>query len=969
MPRDLFQESGVNAEPRDLFAERGIGANTQQPVKQEQQYYDDGTPMAPFAEGSDDVVINQQPVQRTAETFAPGIPIPTNSTAAALMPQAIGRGLVADIVGMPVDLMNLAITGAGAASNSLFGTDFKPIEKPLLGSDHIAEAFAPAAEAVGLPVKDYEQMSPSEQYAYNAMRFGSSGLGGGLGMSTRAGKATTQIGKRMTAPYEGNATRQIVDDTAMGIGSGLGYTAAEDIAPDSPAAQIAGAMGGGYSVSRGTRTGEAMVRTPPRAIKDRMQTELPDGAVVTNREADDAALIMQELASDPKQASQNIRANMAENAEVNIPNGTTGMVADDVGLGSAEVGARSKTPKPFLEKDQAVRTQVAESVSDMRDTNADVTAPQRTAQQQADELRKVDEYRIDEAQRGVDELDAQRDVNLAEREELAAPVRAQRGEKARASRELDDQIGPDGALGERTTAKNQQFDDAARGQTADIAPIADSVRKVQKNINDLGIDYTGLPKGFIQKVEKILPNNQTVETGTIGADGMRATKEVNTGGTGQVKLEEVSQIRRELSSAIARARGQGEFDLADNLGTLKKDINAMIDETASFADAQKYYREEYAPLFAEGYGKQYRDTVQRNAERTGRADPGNIASIFLDGSRDAATDLRRIVDVAPDNDAAMGAVRRYMSADLASKLGAKPTPRAVSNWLADRADQLDQFPEIKTEFETLQRNLGNNASTESQLKLQIRDAAKALKNAEKNAVETERRINKGVLGTMINQDPDKYIASILGSKDRNKQLDEVISMIGNDKQAKDGLKRAVVEHLIGKVTGSNIKAVDAGDGPVIYNRLSSVLDDNTEALTKVLTPGEMNVLRRAQKTLGNYGNLSTRATTGADTAQKLNQARDQVFNALEAGLKLKYGVLKGGGILRTIKIAAKMGPNRVKNAEEIVARALLDPETAAHLLDRPLREVGTTAWNRRLNQLIGSAAGGREAGDVDESEE
>jgi len=81
---------------------------------------------------------------------------------------------------------------------------------------------------------------------------------------------------------------------------------------------------------------------------------------------------------------------------------------------------------------------------------------------------------------------------------------------------------------------------------------------------------------------------------------------------------------------------------------------------------------------------------------------------------------------------------------------------------------------------------------------------------------------------------------------------------------------------------------------------------------------------------------------------------------LEVGLKSTHGILKGGGVLRTLKVAASFGADDAAAANRLVTRMMSDPELAAHLLTREVKEVGTSAWNDKLARLLRRVEIGRE---------
>lgn len=1005
--------------------------------------------------------------------------------------QGAYRGLGADLLGAPVDLITMFMNAGSSLLNKLPGVNLPNIQNPVGGSDWIADKVSTGAEKIGYPVFDPNKVEGGDKYLYNIVRFGSGAGAGGLALASRAAKTgqavnamnnttkTSRVEQALTALYkeykDGNMGRQIADDVIAGGGAGAGYTVAEDIAPDSPLAQIFGAILGGGATSVGSRVAESGVKsmgrgivksTPgkallPDSLRDKVEfynERLPDGTVEKKQTVQDAALMMQKLATDPKNASERIKQSIADSDEAGMTRLTPGVAGDDIGLGAFENYQRLQNARPFMERDQQIRTDVSNSISNLRNPNADVEAPQRMFREEAD--RQVGEAASQTrlARQKVSSAQLEQEGIGRQVEEITEPFLAQRGRKFEASKTLDEQIGKEGALGQRTKLKNEKFEEAAGDKAADVTPIADSLRKVEKEINELGFENTGIPADFVKKIRAALPGedeyhtldhlssadlekqlketnladlakiessersakklqplaeeyalfktvfeqakkdgaledlaksegkdprkyaaemeanlklrkeeldklklskNEEIRKGYLGTGN--APKEPEIKKTKEIKLKDLSRVRRDITSSIARARKAGNFDLADNLATLKSDINAYVDRLPEFDEAQKYYREEYAPFFAEGYGKKYRDTVQKG-EGVGASDPGKIADIFLNGTPDAAADLKKIISIAPDSKAASGAVEKYMAADFASSIGNNPSPRTIANWIKNRSAQLDQFPEIKQKFQDLQRKVGSKEIEKDELKLRIDDLSDQFRQAEKNLDETKRRVNRGVFGALINNDPDKYVGEIMGAKDRLKRLDEVNNLIGKNEQAKEGFKRAVTEDLIRKIEGSDVKSVNNDKAPILYNKINSVMKENEDALAKVYSPKEMNALRRSQKILSQYGNLNRRATVGSDTVQKLQN--QQYMDAMETWFRVQYGVLKAGGIMRTIKGAARILPEgRVAKADRLVARAMLDPEVAVHLLDSPASQIGTAKWNKRLTYLLAGQAGVRESVD------
>lgn len=897
--------------------------------------------------------------------IAPGLPIPTDMNSLATVGQGAARG-IADVLGTPIDLATMGVNALGAGSNSLLGTEFSPIVEPTLGSDDIAGAFGGAAEELGYPVQEPSDMTSADKNAYNTVRFGAGAGVGAAGLASRVGKASRADQMLNTQQYVDDPIRQITGDAVGGAGSGYAVDKVENSLADSDAGAvetmvkqtIASLFGGGLATS-GKNAADGIVRKSTQSITDRVgqaikgDLELPDGTNASRPDVRRAAGLAQGKASDPLVASENIKQSLELTKEAGMSPLTTGAAADDVGLAAVEVKRRTEDPVPFIERDKKLNTQLAENVGDLRNPDADVTAPQKVAEVEAS--RQVDDVQSvadDVAAQKVD-IEQQEIDTIRQTEELVEPVRMQRGKEAEASTELDSQIGKDGALGERTKVKNDAYDESAVGAKVE----AESLYNVMKDINDskskLTLGDNKISEELMDSVRSFIPKKGTLE----GPDGP----------AGRIPADDVLKLRRDITGEIEKARQAKDYAKADTYKELKDKINETINLDPQFKDANKVYSEEYAPFFARGYGKKWRDTVQKG-DGTGVSDSAKTAQFFLNNTPDAAADLKRIVDIAPDPEAATNAVEKYMAADLASKLGDKPSPRAIKNWLADKSDQLDEFPEVKEKFEKLQRSVSSSEASSDSLNAQVKQIAGELKKAEGNVRDTKRRVNKGVLGTLINEDPDKYVKTIMGSKDRIKKVDDVLKLVGSDKKAKEGLKRAFTEYIIDNVTGTNTKAVgDTVDGPVMYNKIAKLMDSESDVLKKVYSPGEMMTLRRSQKIMAARGNLSLRGTTGSDTAQK--QRSDQIWTIFTGLARLKYGMIRGGGITRTGKDASKALPSASARAEDMFYRSMLDPEIAVFLLDTPVKQLKSPAGNKKLRKIMGITEGARQSNRVISDEE
>ena len=172
-------------------------------------------------------------------------------------------------------------------------------------------------------------------------------------------------------------------------------------------------------------------------------------------------------------------------------------------------------------------------------------------------------------------------------------------------------------------------------------------------------------------------------------------------------------------------------------------------------------------------------------------------------------------------------------------------------------------------------------------------------NAKAGLKTTETELRRSALQSAIGNNPENAVASIMGSGDPEKRMAEMVGRLKGNKDASDGLKAAVRDWIRQK-TGTTARIVgDPETRPVSRANLEKLFNEHEKTLAAIYTPAEMNVLRQAHKLLGAEANLDVRATSGSNTFDKVMAAQksdvDQRKRMLEAALKVKYGVLKGGG--------------------------------------------------------------------------
>lgn len=888
--------------------------------------------------------------------------------------QGVGKGLT-DIVTGPFDLaagtQNLLVSGI----NKALGTNI-PMATPA------SKLVEKAVDASGLPLIDPATMSRSEKLAYDVDRFGTQAIGTGAMLAQRAPQVAAsatrsetvpgRILDHMARPYTEAPTRTLVGDAIGGAGAGVAVNAADNLIPENAAvfgypvghglkdvANVVAPLIGGSGANTLQAGAEGLGGTL-RNLATRTYTTAPasiplraDKRPYSTSDVDRAAAKLQSAATgSPRVLAQDIRENATalanpEEGAAPLQNSampTSGLLSKDPGLIAAEQAARLKSSPDFVKRDQNVKAAAAERVEAVRDPEADLGAVMRRAAQTRDERMGAvdgDILQREEAARSIDQI----------RQDQGLPVAAVANKEAaaNASRRLDRALVDQTYIPARTE-KNRQFDTAlGRHDELPADDIFGAIDRIRAGAN--GLAPGTLPADFMRRLDALRPQivEHPPESGQM----------VNIGGPGTAFGGELADLRKFIGPAQERAQASGNFDLADNLGRLRATINRTIEQAPGYADANANYQQ-----FAQRFRPEPKDEMAqftRAIDRGGQQPDGTVnrgatppsatAGRFLASPEKAAT-LPRALDGSPAAEAGNAALRDYLRSDFAtSALNADGTVNSIraNAWARNYSDILAQFPAVRREFDDIVTSARRGEQMSTQAKADL-EAARAARNA------TEAEIERSAVGTLLQKDPRDVASQLLsGRYNAEKKLDEINTLIGSDPQAVRGWKAAVSEVLADKVQGTR----QVGETlEVQFARLAKEFKDNEALLAKTFSPEEMNNLRQAHKILSYFKEAEKRATTGSDTIEKAN-----IPGWAQLAVRHFKGDLAGGGLIKRFKLLLELLPSNRQNADEIVHLAWFDPNIAAYLLDRPVKNPNVPAYNIDLRRLIAAANASRDQGE------
>ncbi|WP_062112217.1 hypothetical protein [Aureimonas sp. AU40] len=254
----------------------------------------------------------------------------------------------------------------------------------------------------------------------------------------------------------------------------------------------------------------------------------------------------------------------------------------------------------------------------------------------------------------------------------------------------------------------------------------------------------------------------------------------------------------------------------------------------------------------------------------------------------------------------------------------------LENWRRNHADALRAFPELDIK-------IGNAG-----------DAARAVEQAataRKAALDDAQR---GAFGKLIGAEDPESVRNIVGGlfsrQDTAEQLATLRRRVGGDKDAAQGLRKAVADHVMMRFV-SNTEAATSGRELLRADQLQTFVKTNRNALRAVFTEPEVKVLEAVAADLqrSNRSNASVKIPNQSNTAQDQRSILQNVMNAgLEnwttvaggtagAAVGGAPGALAGGGLAALFNA---MRLNGINSVDELVRDALLNPERARFLMSK-----------------------------------
>jgi len=484
----------------------------------------------------------------------------------------------------------------------------------------------------------------------------------------------------------------------------------------------------------------------------------------------------------------------------------------------------------------------------------------------------------------------------------------------------------------------------------------------------LQVDLTLLKKAadFIRKPKAPL---KTAEADAVQTYGGGVFKAIDNAIEAQAKgnrssYKELIDLRANVNDAINQAYKNDSVVAAKNLEKIRGTIDKYTENLASFNQGQKivpegftsipsdaaeaavkandFYKNVYAPKFKDGLGGKWADdTVSNKNLQT------QTAQKFLLGPTEGATQLRQIINDAQNPEIMEAQVREFMIGELAQRAfkgKGEVAPKQIYEFMKRYDSILDQFPALKSEIVGLRTTLKGQADKTTGL-------AKAVVNAKNNLKQTQSDANKSAFRYFTDLQPEDAIRKILSNENPTVELAKLKNIIGNNPEAKLGLKAGIRDEIYNRVI--NTKGLTSAGDEINVASLAKLNRLLTEpkmqnVLKGIFNKTEMDALNRVRQRITELDRINIQTTSGSST-NPLQQDTKRVKTVLAS----VYGIVKGRGVFAISSWLGDMirGGTAEEVGEKLLTKAMLDPEFALVMLKADTKQNQIAARAYILNNM------------------
>jgi hypothetical protein len=876
-------------------------------------------------------------------------------------------------LGAPVDLANTALRAGAAGLHALGGPDIELPVDTVGGHQSIADMF----NKVGTN-------DPAKVVAANPLDQLARAAGEGAGYAIAPDMALTGLSRAgaiapnladLLRPVTGGADTlgQVAGNAMTGATAGVGSQMAQNVAPDNlkPVAGLVGGLAGGAAGSLATAV-PGMVRAGAGVVRDFAQPFSTEG------QQQMAGQQLRTAATDPA-AAMDALAGRQPGLPGDMP--TTFQASGDMGLGGLERGVAARNPGDFMQRRADQNSARLTALASIQQQGA----PEKVASAVRQRLVAI-QQQVDASIKAAVGNANQAVTNMGPRvppenvgTQLRQDIEAARATAKQQEDQLWSAVDPDGTFALNVGGAQQRLQAIRKGMTPMAKPPSG--------------EEAAIYSAFGKAQGSVLPLRQVIDLQTRLKDAMRQER-INSGDSAAYRRMSMlnGSIERDLDNAIvSRVRQQQRAVAAGQMAPEQTAEYRLAQEREQWlAGRNARAAGENGGTGAGAYGASgssavpgaYRAEVSGNG-RSGNApgNPGlspddlqpNTDQDAVQRLRDArAATLNRINTF--DNDT-LSPVRARPStvspydmpagtvpgqvffsgpgspeaiARLRTAVGDSRAMRSIEQYANDRLQQAAMRPDGTLDSNRAAAWVRSHAdalravpSIGSKILAAIKASAEADQTAKAGAqtlADAQAGISGRLAGISEPTDISRVVGGIFSRQDAAAQMFKARVAIGNDPEALDGLKRAVIDHIASQYVG-NTEAGTSGLGTMKSDGFQTFLTRNKGALKGAgFSDSQIGMMQRIADSLqqANRSIASVRLPGGSNTTQDvlaskaIDGAPTMMAKIAVAATMATHAAGVAGGIATSVLgVLRQHGINEV---DDLVKQAMLDPNLALELM-------------------------------------
>ena len=821
---------------------------------------------------------------------------------------------LAQVLGLPVDLVNSALGLVGAGS-----------ERPVGGSAQLTGLIK------GTP---FEGRAPQTGAERLTRRVGEELGGAAVPMGAAAGavrlgaKAAGPVGRAMLQPFQQAPGAVTAAETGLAGTAGLGAGIAQEIAPGSQGAEIAGQLAGGL----GPIAAAGAIRGTARGIGRKIKPTRP--AAVEREVAEQ----LQAASIDPDRAIRNIEQSQQFAQQTPGLAFETGQAVDDAGLAALQKRRMQASPALQGQVEQAR----GEANQALRGALDQIAPPNQTG--------------VIEFQQGVRKSVSQMlgalDKRIADAVGLAdeqARILGTGRSPAEASDMARDELQSAADAFTQETRRMYGAVDPFDAVKSPVDKITASIRGIRRDRSPAEA-AANFPGDIVRAFGKIAPRQTIAASPILGPTGVPARsakilpREASFKDIRAFRSRILDEIRMETSRVPSNRRRVA------NLVKVRESVDATLDDIAqgsTGASTDAVERLRAANAFHRAGVDKFRKGPVGRVLRKGRLGEdvvprsATIGEFFRSGkgSRESVDALNRTL-----GENAIPGVEDFVADEIFAKTvgtNGRIDPQRLKRWMTQNRQPLAAFPTVRQKL------------------VKIEDAERLVNERIGLRAKSAADVEKGALGLVLNRDPETVTKGLLSSGDATQRVHNLANLVKGNKEAQAGLKRAIWDNMTDTFErGPLAKRRDITGSPFL--RPESMID---------FVRRHAKTLRASGYTPNDISRLKTIATSAeiARRGPSVGFPRQQDPKELTLGLNQLlsrfYGIARG--VVSPRFVISEVGSRMVNSfisklsrerVETLLDAALVDPELAKTLLLKPTNENASKIVNRLAAFLAPAAS-------------